>query len=210
MMEAKQELGLDGSPLGRKKAMRCGRLLFKSRGLLAMVPVAAAFLVPDGELMDEAVVWSVGAATLLLGMALRIWAQYHIGYRLSTPTTLTRSGPYRYVRNPIYIGNSVIVLGLVFSMEGLWLLPLAALWCGTLYSLVVRYEEGHLLRKHGAPYQAYLTEVPRWLPWGLVPALRNTFALSPRLRAALATEWHLLAVLLAPALKETLEHWALR
>jgi hypothetical protein len=46
----------------------------------------------------------------------------------------------------------------------LWLFPLTLFYCLGIYSLVVRYEESHLLYKYGESYCKYKAEVPRWLP----------------------------------------------
>jgi hypothetical protein len=64
----------------------------------------------------------------------------------------------------MYTGNILICLGAIVLSELLWLLPIAYLYYGGLYSLVVRYEETHLLDKYGESYRRYMSEVPRWFP----------------------------------------------
>ena len=61
----------------------------------------------------DRLVWPLGLLLFLRGWALRIWAQQHVCYRIKTNKALTTSGPYAVVRNPIYIGNTLIVLGVI-------------------------------------------------------------------------------------------------
>jgi hypothetical protein len=77
------------------------------------------------------------------------------------------------VRNPIYIGNTLICLALTVASEVLWLLPVTLLMCCITYSLAVRYEEQKLIKQYGDEYIAFQHAVPRW-----IPRLRN--GLKPR------------------------------
>lgn len=73
------------------------------------------------------------------------------------------SGPYRYTRNPMYLGMVIVLLGLslVFSLEwGVILTPV--LWL-VLDRMIVAREEAYLSRKFGAEYQALLNRTRRWL-----------------------------------------------
>lgn len=73
------------------------------------------------------------------------------------------SGPYRFTRNPMYLGMVLFLLGmsLIFSLEwGVILTPL--LWIGYDRLIVVR-EEAYLSRKFGADYRALLGQTRRWL-----------------------------------------------
>jgi hypothetical protein len=64
----------------------------------------------------------------------------------------------------MYIGNIFICLGAMVLSELLWLLPITVPYYVGLYSLVVRYEETHLLDKYGESYRRYRSEVRRWVP----------------------------------------------
>lgn len=77
--------------------------------------------------------------------------------------TIVTGGPYRFTRNPMYLGMVLMVLGvsLVFSLEwGVILTPL--LWLALDRLIVVR-EEAYLSAKFGAEYQALLARTRRWL-----------------------------------------------
>lgn len=76
---------------------------------------------------------------------------------------LVTSGPYRFTRNPMYLGMVLLLLGLslIFSLEwGLILTPL--LWLAYDRLVVVR-EEAYLSRTFGAPYIAFLGRTRRWI-----------------------------------------------
>ena len=137
---------------------------------------------------------------LLLGTFVRLWAQQHLHYRLDIRKQLTETGPYRLLRNPIYVGNTLMCLGAVAASELLWLMPVTLLWCAALYTLVVQDEEAHLLEKYGRPYRAYLLRVPRWLP--RVFHLESLGLVNRHFVKSLVSELHCLLVLLPFVIKE--------
>ena len=80
------------------------------------------------------------------------------------PTTLVVRGFYRYVRNPIYVGVLLIVLGEAIFFESIRLVIYMVLLWLFFHLFVVFDEEPTLRRKFGAPYDVYLHTVGRWLP----------------------------------------------
>lgn len=172
------------------------------RGLLVAHPVILAVVCFWYEYENDGLVWPLGLLLFLGGWAVRIWAQQHVGYRLKSPGALTTSGPYALVRNPIYIGNTLIVLGVIVLSELVWLVPLTVLWCTGVYAVVIRYEERQLLARYGAPYRAYQSAVPRWRPgWrpGWVAGRRRA-----NLLQALRVECHVVLMVAPAVLKEVL------
>ena len=83
------------------------------RGVLVAPPVMLATVCFWHEYENDVFVWPLGLVLFLGGWVLRVWAQQHVCYRLKTTKALTTSGPYTVVRNPIYLGNTLIVLGVV-------------------------------------------------------------------------------------------------
>jgi len=80
------------------------------------------------------------------------------------PKELVVTGLYKYVRNPIYVGVTLALLG-NFLWFGYWnLLIYAALALAAFHLVVLFYEEPTLRRKFGAAYEEYLRIVPRWIP----------------------------------------------
>ena len=80
------------------------------------------------------------------------------------PRRLVMVGPYRWVRNPIYVGVLLVVLGEAWLFLSSALLGYAVIAAVGLHLFVTRYEEPTLRRSFGQPYVAYLAAVPRWLP----------------------------------------------
>lgn len=111
----------------------------------------------------------LGIAFIILGVALvfRSIATFRAAGTNVEPfkpsLKLVTDGPYRFSRNPIYIGFLIVHLGigLTVSLEwGLILLPLV--WLG-LDRLVVAREEAYLTRQFGAEYEAFLARTRRWV-----------------------------------------------
>lgn len=188
---------------------RIDAVAFKLRGL-AMVPIVAMLgLCRWNEIEHPAAVWGLGLAIFVAGVALRVWAQRHLCYRLKTAPRLAVTGPYAHVRNPVYIGNLLILAGLAVTCELLWAAPLTTLWAGLVYSRAVRFEEYRLTKRYGVEYQRYVTSVPRWVP--RVPTLILPWpgcARAVTWSAAGRAEWHCPMFLLLPIVKEIVGHGA--
>ena len=138
--------------------------IYKRRGLLMIPPCLFILFVFYRETESAALVWPAGLALFCAGVGIRIWAQMHLHYRLRERKILTTTGPYVFVRNPIYIGNTLMLLGVTVLSELLWFLPVMLLWCTVVYHFVVRREETHLADKYGEPYREFMRSVPRWVP----------------------------------------------
>jgi protein-S-isoprenylcysteine O-methyltransferase Ste14 len=111
----------------------------------------------------------VGGGVFAMGLALAIWAivtMYRAGTRVEVhkpTTTIVADGPYRFTRNPIYLGVFLGQTGLAIGFDNLWLLAMLVP-----FYLVIRYgviarEEAYLDRKFGAVYRDYKSRVRRWL-----------------------------------------------
>lgn len=102
-----------------------------------------------------------GALLVAVGEGIRVWA---CGY-LVRNEELTRDGPYRLVRHPLYLGTLLIGTGLgVLAQYGwLWVTFFAVLYLG-FYLPAMYIEELRLQSLFGAEYQEYMEEVPRLLP----------------------------------------------
>jgi protein-S-isoprenylcysteine O-methyltransferase Ste14 len=83
---------------------------------------------------------------------------------VAAPDRLVVGGPYRYVRNPMYVAilGAIVGQALLLGRLGL-LLYAAALWLIAV-AFVRRYEEPTLARRFGADYEAYRRAVPAWWP----------------------------------------------
>lgn len=180
--------------------MAAFKWVYRMRGYLVAVPIVFATFCFHRETESE-LIWFVGAFLFLCGFGLRLWAQQHLHYRIKVHKVLTSSGPYAYVRNPIYLGNILILTAATVMSELLWLVPMTLLYSFALYAAVIRYEEAHLLEKYGEPYRRYLERVPRWIPKGF--SLKKTLGFTtPYFPQSLLAEVHCLSILLPLVLKE--------
>jgi protein-S-isoprenylcysteine O-methyltransferase Ste14 len=105
--------------------------------------------------------WLVAGFTVaLLGLVVRGWAA---GF-LDKNQSLATGGPYRYTRNPLYLGSAVTGVGLAIAGGSVvMLLAFASLFL-LVYGPVMRREEHFLRRKFGAAYDGYSATVPLLLP----------------------------------------------
>ena len=80
------------------------------------------------------------------------------------PRRLVVAGPYRYVRNPMYIGAGAALAGAAIFYGSLPLVGYLGLFVLATHAFVVLYEEPTLTRLFGQEYRAYQARVRRWLP----------------------------------------------
>ncbi|MDQ2691397.1 MAG: isoprenylcysteine carboxylmethyltransferase family protein [Chloroflexota bacterium] len=83
---------------------------------------------------------------------------------IDPPKELVASGFYRYVRNPMYVGVLLTILGHFLWFGFWWLLVYAAVVFLIFHLFVTGYEEPKLKRMFGAAYEDYRRSVPRWIP----------------------------------------------
>ena len=80
------------------------------------------------------------------------------------PTTaIVTDGPYRFTRNPIYLGMFLGLVGLAIAFDNLWLLAMLVPFALAIRYGVVAREETYLEGKFGEVYTAYRSRVRRWL-----------------------------------------------
>ena len=113
-------------------------------------------------------VW-IGVMVFAVGLALAMWAFVtfrRTGTRVETtePTmAIVTHGPYRFTRNPIYLGMFLGQTGLAIGFDNLWILAtLIPFYLVLRYGVVAR-EEAYLEHKFGGVYSDYKSRVRRWL-----------------------------------------------
>jgi len=79
------------------------------------------------------------------------------------PREFVASGPYRYVRNPMYVGAAAAIFGAGLAVSSPAIVLLALGFLLIMHLFVVIHEEPTLAGKFGASYKAYLQSVHRWL-----------------------------------------------
>jgi protein-S-isoprenylcysteine O-methyltransferase Ste14 len=128
----------------------------------------------------------IGWIVIALGVVLAFACALEFAWRgigtpapFDPPRRLVVSGLYRWVRNPMYIGLGVLLLGEAITFPRLtttMLVTIAALWCVTTLFILV-FEEPVLREKFGDDYIDYCHHVRRWIP-RLKPWLGNSLARS--------------------------------
>ena len=83
---------------------------------------------------------------------------------IDPPTQLVVRGPYRYVRNPMYVGAVLVLLGEAALFVSIALLIYGAIFFVVAHCFAVMYEEPTLHRQFGASYDTYRNCVRRWIP----------------------------------------------
>jgi protein-S-isoprenylcysteine O-methyltransferase Ste14 len=111
----------------------------------------------------------LGALVFALALALFAWAiatMNRAGSNVPTDlpaTTIVDTGPYRFTRNPIYLGMVLGLIGLAIAFNSLWLLLTLVPFALIIHYGVVAREEAYLERKFGDVYRHYRSRVRRWL-----------------------------------------------
>jgi Phospholipid methyltransferase len=95
--------------------------------------------------------WRLGLIVAALGEVIRIWAAGH----LEKGREVTRSGPYRWSAHPLYVGSSVLALGIVIAAHSVVVALLAALYMGATLTAAVKTEEAFLRGRFGGAYDEY-------------------------------------------------------
>jgi protein-S-isoprenylcysteine O-methyltransferase Ste14 len=149
------------------------------------------FRVPLGFVMAGLVIglsqprwptWIAGLVIAGVGEALRIWAAGH----LEKSREVTSSGPYRYTRHPLYLGSTLIGIGVAVASASLAVAAIIGVYIGLTLSAARRSEESHLREKFGDAYDAYVER--------RMPPMTRRFSLA---RALGNREHHTIAGLIA-------------
>jgi len=103
----------------------------------------------------------VGMTLIIIGEAIRIWAAGH----LQKNEVLTMTGPYAYVKNPLYIGTILLTVGFCIFADNIYLLAVAMFaFCFHYIPYKMKVEGNRLKRIFGDQYEAYDEKVPEYLP----------------------------------------------
>ena len=92
---------------------------------------------------------------------------------IDPPRRFVAAGPYKFVRNPMYIGGFIVLFGFGLYEQSIAILLFTLGWLLSAHLFVILYEEPHLRSTFGAQYDRYCRSVRRWLPRRLpTPKLR--------------------------------------
>jgi protein-S-isoprenylcysteine O-methyltransferase Ste14 len=121
--------------------------LARRRVALGLLAVAAALVLARPTLLS----WSIGLAIASVGEAIRIWAAGH----LEKGSEITRSGPYRWSRHPLYVGSSIIAAGVVVASRSVAVAIVTIIYMVSTLAAAIRVEESFLTRRFGDAYDRY-------------------------------------------------------
>jgi protein-S-isoprenylcysteine O-methyltransferase Ste14 len=141
--------------------------IFKYRSYTPIPFVILMLIFEDASITS----FIIGFAIAVSGELIRLWGVSWAGSETRTTggvggTYLVISGPFGHVRNPLYVGNILMYLGLGIMSMALfpYLQIVAILFFIMQYQFIVKEEEGFLVKKFGNDYQKYLENVPRFFP----------------------------------------------
>ena len=138
-------------------------------GLAVIAGLTLNWLVPLPFLPADLPAGWLGAMVFVLAVALFAWAIVTItraGSNVPTnrpTTTIVEAGPYRFTRNPVYLGMFLGLIGLAIAFDNLWLLIMLVPFALVIRYAVVAREEAYLERKFGDVYRGYRSRVRSWL-----------------------------------------------
>ena len=95
--------------------------------------------------------WAIGLVVATIGELVRIWAAGH----LEKGREVTRSGPYRWTAHPLYVGSSIMAIGVVVAAHSLTAAILGAVYMTATLAAAVTTEEAFLRGRFGGAYDAY-------------------------------------------------------
>jgi protein-S-isoprenylcysteine O-methyltransferase Ste14 len=150
--------------------------ILKTLLFIILVPGCVTLLIPYALVAKEAyrpATWVTWLAIMpcIMGGLILLWCARDFAVvgrgtpaPIDPPKSVVVSGLYRFVRNPMYVGVELVILGEALLSSSARLLGYALLLGICFHLFVVFYEEPTLTKKFGGPYQKYCQAVPRWIP----------------------------------------------
>ena len=149
----------------RPDASRIGHVFFRLRSLTPIPFILILIFFSQPTPLPIV----LGSLLIVLGEWLRIWAVGYAGGSTRTRTLgaardLVTTGPYAHVRNPLYLGNLILSVGVCVVANVYWMIAVLTIGFLIQYTPIIRSEETYLLDVCGDRYRAYCAAVPRLMP----------------------------------------------
>lgn len=131
--------------------------------VLTLISFFFPALYPSNRMLDD-VLDFIGIIAILKGFFFRMVAR---GYKMRLSNQggdLVTSGPYKVVRNPMYLGTYLLGAGFLLALAPWWMLPIYTFVFYRRFRLQINLEEKHLRKVFGERYEKYCRQVPRLFP----------------------------------------------
>ena len=128
-----------------------------------------SWIYPWRELLDLCIVW-LGVVLVAISFAISVWAFLlfrsegtEINPTSETNKSLVVRGPFRFTRNPMYLGLVLLTLGIAFWVGSLPMFAVPLLVFATANWVHIPFEEAKMRRQLGAAFDRYMRQVRRWI-----------------------------------------------
>jgi protein-S-isoprenylcysteine O-methyltransferase Ste14 len=150
--------------------VQAGRFAFRYRGLLLPIAIVLLLVPSPALLPDPALAGLIGLAIALIGQFIRsatVGLEYIIrggkDHQVYAEKLVT-GGIYSHVRNPMYVGNFILVLGVAIASNSWVFLLVGSAIVVLMHKAIVAAEEDFLRSKFGAEFDTFCAHSPRWVP----------------------------------------------
>jgi protein-S-isoprenylcysteine O-methyltransferase Ste14 len=137
--------------------------------LILLLVVRSGVFKGHHAIVSNPVLQGIGMALFLIGLGLAVWARVHLGRNWGAPMSekvdaeLVTTGPYQYIRNPIYSGIMLAAIGTAVAVSWYWLVAVAVMGAYFVYSATV--EEHTMERLFPDAYPAYKRSTKKLIPF---------------------------------------------
>lgn len=136
--------------------------------ILAAVLLDRVASLPELQI-DPTLAWFAGAVVVTLAVFLDVWAFKTLVESQTTvfphrcATHLVTRGPFRFTRNPIYLGDTLLMAGMALLTGNSWFLVMGLVAAVITTVIAIRREERHLLARFGIEFERYCQRTRRWI-----------------------------------------------
>jgi protein-S-isoprenylcysteine O-methyltransferase Ste14 len=136
--------------------IKFGNFLFRWRGVIGFIAFVLIWLLSRPNLAS---IW-ISLPFILVGLFFRLWASGYLGkegrsIEITTKSLITQ-GPYRFTRNPLYIGNFFLTVGVLIGFHSPFYLVILMLGLFLVeYSIIIKSEQDFLRKHFGNDYLTY-------------------------------------------------------
>jgi protein-S-isoprenylcysteine O-methyltransferase Ste14 len=158
------------SAVGAKAGSRTGRARLPGLAIVVVLVLLRVFNGKGGLVPDPAL-GMIGAIVFVSGLSLAVWARMYLGRNWGMPMTrkdepeLVTSGPYRFVRHPIYSGILLGLLGTALAVDLYVLVAVAII--GAYFVYCAKVEEGLMIDSFPTTYPSYRARTKMLIPFVL-------------------------------------------